>query len=200
MITTRVERCAACHGESNTMKSIQLLRGLADAGVVEAVSKLCKTSESPLIRKAAAGCLGLSGSRLAVAALSECAVNDPSPDVRLEGYLALVELGGEEVQGVLDAANKKWPEDSFFARGGRAHWGRTRVFIRRLRPWRSIGGRWRGSGSRGIWRYRIDASRALSRGQRTDLESHHRAQSELRGMAGAHGGKANHRYGHVLCH
>ena len=101
-------------GESNTMKSIQLLRGLADAGVVEAVSKLCKTSESPLIRKAAAGCLGLSGSRLAVAALSECAVNDPSPDVRLEGYLALVELGGEEVQGVLDAAKKKWPEDSFF--------------------------------------------------------------------------------------
>ena len=80
--------------DSKKMNALQVLWGLGDADVVEAVSKMCRIDQSsPIIRKAAAGCLGLSGSHKAAEALREYTINDPLPDVRLEGYLALRETG-----------------------------------------------------------------------------------------------------------
>ena len=100
--------------ESRKVEALRVLRGVGDPGVVEAVSRLCVSSGSPTIRKAAAGCLGLSGSSQAVGALREHTLNDPLPDVRLEGYLALRELGFEEGLVALDAARGQWPNDSYF--------------------------------------------------------------------------------------
>lgn len=100
--------------ESKKVEALQALRGVRDTGVVEAVSKLCASSSSPAIRKAAAGCLGLSGSPQAVGALREHTLNDPLPDVRLEGYLALRELGYEEGLRALEGARARWPNDSYF--------------------------------------------------------------------------------------
>ena len=105
--------------ESTKLKALQALHGIADVGVVQAISKMCNAENSPLVRKASAGCLGLSGTYVAVRALRENTVNDPLPDVRLEGYLALKNLGGKEAFLALDEARSKWPNDRYFdMRGG----------------------------------------------------------------------------------
>ena len=100
--------------DTGKMKALQILRGIADADVVEAVAKMCGKDNSSLIRKAAAGCLGLSGSERAVEALREYSINDDFSDVRLEGYLALGKLGGEAGLKALEEARARWPGDSYF--------------------------------------------------------------------------------------
>ena len=100
--------------DAEKMRALQILRGIADSDVVHAVAGMCGKDNSALIRKAAAGCLGLSGSEQAVEPLRVHAINDDSPDVRLEGYLALRELGGKPGLKALDEARARWPGDGYF--------------------------------------------------------------------------------------
>ena len=101
-------------GETELLKALQTLRGIGNDGVLEAVAKRCEPANSVLVRKAAAGCLGVSGNNWAVSALREYSIEDASPEVRLEGYLALERLSTEEAASALEVARRGWPEDRYF--------------------------------------------------------------------------------------
>lgn len=104
-------------GEGSFIDKIEAIRGLhglSGTGVIEAVSALLTTEQVPELRKAAAGCLGLCGSSVVVDVLADVATQDDCPDVRLESYLALREIGGIEAENALENAHKAWPEDAFF--------------------------------------------------------------------------------------
>ena len=100
--------------ELEKIEALGELHGLSIPGVVAAVSSLLVAEQPIAIRKAAAGCLGLSGSSQAAEALSNLAILDNSPDVRLESYLALQEIGSTEAINALESAKKTWPDDPFF--------------------------------------------------------------------------------------
>ena len=99
------------------MESILHLQGVSDSAVIEVLSTTLRSPESHLdLRKAAAGCLGLSGCDAAVEELAGIATEDDSPDLRLECYLGLREIGGNRAIEVLKTLQKTWPEDPFFYR------------------------------------------------------------------------------------
>lgn len=99
--------------ENDILRALQNLHGVANGRVIETVISKCHPSNSDVIRKAAVGCLGLSGSPAAVAALQAVATEDQSPDVRLEGYLALRNIGTKDAESALELAQSKWPEDKY---------------------------------------------------------------------------------------
>lgn len=100
--------------EINKIEAIRRLQGLSHPEIIDAIS-LCLTQEqSPAVRKAAAGSLGLGKNAKAVDVLAYLAAHDNSPDVRLESYLALREIGGNEARKALEVAESNWPEDPFF--------------------------------------------------------------------------------------
>ena len=101
-------------GETAILQALWRLRGIADSGVIEAVGKKCEPENSVLVRKAAAGCLGASGSGSAVGALRNYSILDSSADVRLEAYLALEALRSDEAVAALELARRSWPEDTYF--------------------------------------------------------------------------------------
>ena len=118
------EQIAILQGTGNKMEKVDAIRrlhGLSDSGVIDAVSSLLRPIQPIEIRKAAAGCLGLSGSSDAIEVLAEVATQDDAPDVRLESYLALREIGGIEAKNALEKARNAWPEDAFFWEQGAAH-------------------------------------------------------------------------------
>ena len=101
------------------IEAIYRLQGSSDPGVIKALSELLFESEhSPELRKAAVGCLGLSRCADALEVLTSIATEDHLPDVRLESYLALREIGGDRANEALKNAQKRWPEDPFFAQKG----------------------------------------------------------------------------------
>ena len=55
-----------------------------------------------------------------VEVLADLASRDSAPDVRLESYLALQEVGGEKATEALEVAKNSWPEDPFFWEGENA--------------------------------------------------------------------------------
>lgn len=115
------EQINVLKGTGNDMDKIEAihrLHGLSNIGVVEAVSALLTSEQSSEIRKAAAGCLGLSRNSDAVEVLANVATQDKSPDVRLESYLALCEIGDIEATEALESARSTWPEDPFFSQEG----------------------------------------------------------------------------------
>ena len=99
---------------SDVLMSIQRLHGIAHSDIIEAVASKCLPGNPGMIRKAAAGCLGLSGNPAAVTALESIVTEDNSTDVRLEGYLALKRLGTDDALEALEAARHRWPEDTYF--------------------------------------------------------------------------------------
>ena len=121
MTNKQREQINVLKGTGNDMDKIEAihrLQGLQDTGVIEAVSALLTPEQPPEIRKAAAGCLGLSRNSSAVEVLANVATQDESPDVRLESYLALHEIGGIEATEALESARSTWPEDPFFFEKG----------------------------------------------------------------------------------
>ena len=100
--------------ETDLLRALWRLRGIADGDVINAVAKRCEPNNTVEIRKAAAGCLGSSGNTSAVPSLRACSIVDPSADVRLEGYLALLRLGSDEGLAALETARRMWPEDTYF--------------------------------------------------------------------------------------
>ncbi len=100
--------------EINRIEAISRLQGLSHPEIVDAVSLCLAQEQSPAVRKAAAGSLGLGKSAKAVGVLAHIAAYDNSPDVRLESYLALCEIGGNEARKALEVAEGNWPEDPFF--------------------------------------------------------------------------------------
>ena len=104
-------------GPDNYIEKIEAMRnlqGLSHAEVIEAISALLIREPSSEVRKAAAGYLGLSKSPKAVEGLANVATHDASPDVRLESYLALREIGDADARRALDSARSTWPGDPFF--------------------------------------------------------------------------------------
>ena len=99
---------------SDALDAIGKLRGIGHEEVVNAVGGKSSEENAREVRKAAASCLGLSGSGFAVEVLGNIARGDPCADVRLESYLALEAIGGEEGREALRAAREKWPQDSYF--------------------------------------------------------------------------------------
>ena len=102
--------------EAGTLGALQKLYRLADARAMEVVAKLCADGNSQSVRKAATGCLGLSGNPAVVPALESVATSDESSDVRLEAYLALENLGGRRAGAALERAKENWPADGYFRR------------------------------------------------------------------------------------
>ena len=101
-------------GQMSKLEAIRRLQGVRHPEIMSAVAS-CLTQETlPAIRKAIAGCLGLSKNPEFIAALADLANLDHSPDVRLESYLALQEIGGKAAMDALAVAKGSWPEDPFF--------------------------------------------------------------------------------------
>lgn len=100
--------------EVNRIEAIRRLQGLSNPEIVDAVFLSLMQDQSPAVRKAAAGSLGLGKNTKAVGVLAHVAAHDNSPDVRLESYLALREIGGDEARKALEVAEGNWPEDPFF--------------------------------------------------------------------------------------
>ena len=98
----------------DVLDALYRLRGLDEDRVVQAISNKYEQSSPTDIRKAVAACLGHSSNPAVVTALSTIARDDPSPDVRLESYLALSEIHTEVAVRALDTARERWPNDSFF--------------------------------------------------------------------------------------
>lgn len=106
-------------GDLDKIEAINRLHGLSDSGVIAALTALLTESEQPPeLRKAAVGCLGLSRCDDAVEILRSIATEDEFPDVRLESYLALREIGGDKATEALNEAQRRWPEDPFFTQKG----------------------------------------------------------------------------------
>ncbi len=123
MTNEQKEQISILQSTGNDMDKIEAIRrlhGLSEIGVLESVSAFLTPEQPPEIRKAAAGCLGLSRSSDAVEMLANVATQDNSPDVRLESYLALREIGGVEATKALESARSAWPEDPFFWAEGTA--------------------------------------------------------------------------------
>ena len=96
------------------LEAIGCLQGVHHPDIMEAVAACVVQEESPEVRKAAAGCLGLGRNADFVHILAEAAACDKEPDVRLESYLALREIGGDSAIIALEMAKRHWPEDPFF--------------------------------------------------------------------------------------
>lgn len=96
------------------LKVIRSLFGHSDPLVVNSVIGFLLSDESAAVRKGAAGFLGVGKISTAVSALAEAAKVDSSSDVRLETYLALINIGGNEAHSALVLAKENWPNDSFF--------------------------------------------------------------------------------------
>ena len=105
--------------EIDKLEAIRRLQGEYHPDIISAVAACAEEERSPAVRKAVAGCLGLSGSIEPVEVLTKLASSDESPDVRLESYLALQEIGGPEAMQALDLAKRTWPEDPYFREAGR---------------------------------------------------------------------------------
>jgi len=103
------------------LDAVRLLHGVADGAVVSAIAEKCQSHFPASVRKAAAGCLGLSGNTSAVATLEATACTDLSSDVRLEAYLALDAFGTEECERALASARAKWPNDVYFRDSAISH-------------------------------------------------------------------------------
>ena len=97
------------------LEAIQTLRGVNEDGVIQAVGEASNKKYPSDVRKAAAGCLGYSGTRAAIGWLGKIASEDASSDVRLEAYLALAAIGSDLATEVLDQARGLWPGDSYFS-------------------------------------------------------------------------------------
>ena len=110
----KVDILRLADGESNKLEAIRSLQGLSHPEIIRVVAACLTAEHSPAVRKAAAGCLGLGKSSSAVGVLGEAAGQDNAPDVRLEAYLALKEIGGDEAEEALKIAKGNWPEDPFF--------------------------------------------------------------------------------------
>ena len=96
------------------LEALRRLQRTHHPDVMNAVAACLKEEQSPAVRKAAAGCLGLVESAESVDVLAELATQDELPDVRLESYLALRKIGGNKALNALEVARKNWPEDPFF--------------------------------------------------------------------------------------
>ena len=96
------------------VRALQTLYGVADARAMQVVGKMCVRGNAQSVRKAAAGCLGLSGNPSVVTLLAAVAIGDNSPDVRLEAYLALDTLGTSNARDALADARRKWSSDAYF--------------------------------------------------------------------------------------
>ena len=96
------------------VRALQTLYGVADARAMQVVGKMCVPGNAQSVRKAAAGCLGLSGNPSVVTLLAAVAIGDNSPDVRLEAYLALDTLGTSNARDALADARRKWSSDAYF--------------------------------------------------------------------------------------
>ncbi len=96
------------------LRALQTLYGVADGRAMQVVAKMCESGNVPSVRKAAAGCLGLSGNPGVVTVLAAVAIGDESPDVRLEAYLALDALGTSDARDRLADARRKWSSDAYF--------------------------------------------------------------------------------------
>ena len=101
-------------GELSKLEALRRLQGAHHPDVMNAVAACLKQEQSHAVRKAVAGCLGLGKSAESIDMLAELATRDESPDVRLESYLALREIGGNKALNTLEMARKNWPEDPFF--------------------------------------------------------------------------------------
>ena len=104
------------HSETSVLGALHRLHGIADESVINAVIVRSRHPNTDLVRKAAAGCLGLSGNPVAVSGLRAVAIEDQSSDVRLESYLALQRIGTREAEEVLGVARSKWRDDRYFPR------------------------------------------------------------------------------------
>lgn len=100
--------------ESVIVTALQTLYGVADARAMQVVAKMCAPSNARSVRKASAACLGLSGNPSVVALLAPVALDDDSPDVRLEAYLGLKAFGTDDARHALANAADKWPTDEYF--------------------------------------------------------------------------------------
>ena len=101
-------------GELRKLEALRRLQGAHHPDVMNAVAASLNQEQSPAVRKAVAGCLGLGKSAESIDMLAELAIRDELPDVRLESYLALREIGGNKALNALEMARKNWPEDPFF--------------------------------------------------------------------------------------
>ena len=88
-----LERLVSSIRSDELLEAIQELRGISADGVIQAIGEASNERYPSDIRKAAAGCLGHSGTRPAIGWLGKIAKEDASSDVRLEAYLALSAIG-----------------------------------------------------------------------------------------------------------
>ena len=109
-----LERLVVSVRSDELLEAIQMLQGVNEDGVIQAVGEVSNEKYPSDVRKAVAGCLGHSGTRAAVGLLGKIAKDDVSSDVRLEAYLALSANGSDMATEALDEARDCWPSDSFF--------------------------------------------------------------------------------------
>ena len=110
----QIEVLKQADGELNKLEAVWRLQGAHHPDIMNAMAACLTQEQSPAVRKAVAGCLGLGNSAESVDVLAELATQDESPDVRLESYLALLEIGGKKALSALEMAKNNWPEDPFF--------------------------------------------------------------------------------------
>ena len=116
----QIDNLKRSDSEAIKLDAIRRLQGARQPDIVNAVAACLKQEQSPAVRKAVAGCLGLSKNAESVEVLADLASRDSAPDVRLESYLALQEVGGEKAMEALEVAKSSWPEDLFFWEGENA--------------------------------------------------------------------------------
>ena len=110
-----LERLVVSTRSDELLEAIQILRGVSEDGVIQAIGEASNEKYPSDVRKAVAGCLGFSGTRAAIMWLGKIASEDMSSDVRLEAYLALAAIGSDMATEALEEARGRWPSDSFFA-------------------------------------------------------------------------------------
>ena len=111
-----LNRMLTTHSREDLLTALQDLRGIGDDRVMNAIVQKSDLENPVGVRKAVAANIGLSGNVEAAAMLQRIAHEDPSPDVRLEAYLALEAIGNHVAYNALNVAKGRWPKDTYFDR------------------------------------------------------------------------------------
>ena len=109
-----LQRVLSSDNNGELIGALHRLRGVSRERVVQAIANMLERSVSVDVRKAAVACLGHNNGPVAIAAVGAIAREACMSDVRLEAYLALEAIGGDNAKGELKAARERWPEDVYF--------------------------------------------------------------------------------------